>query len=545
MNKRILLHSILIAVIVFLVKPVAAQQVESIPHLEKRGHVTQLIVDGEPYLALAGELGNNTATNLEYLQPIWGQLAAMNLNTVLPAISWALTEPEEGKFDFTLIDGLIEEARKNNMKLVPLWFGSWKNTWSSYAPAWVKRDYKRFPRVMLADGSGTERLSPFSDTNRDTDSRAFAALMRHIKEVDGDQHTVLMVQVQNEVGVIPDARDHSTVANKAFYGPVPNELMDYLQSHKETLIPDLRARWQSNGFRTSGTWEEVFGDDLVTHDLFMAWHYAKYIGKVVEAGKAEYDLPMFVNAALIRTSYAPGQYNSGGPLPHSMDIWRAGGPQIDFLSPDIYFNFKEWSGKYVQSGNPLFVPEAAGHATGAANAFYAIGHHNAIGFAPFGIEFGAGVNNPLAGTYDLLSQMTPLILKHQVDGDVEGVVLGDITPSQRFPLGDYTLTVTPSRGRSSGPSQGNAPPQPEPSGIFIASGQDEYFIGGFGFSVTFSPNTPGPPIVGLATVEDGRFVEGKWKRRLTLAGDATGQGNQVQLRGGQPSIQRVVVYRYE
>ena len=198
-------------------------------------------MDGEPYLALAGELGNNTATSLEHMQPIWPRLRSMNLNTVLPAISWALTEPEEGNYDFTLVDGLIEDARRHNMKLVPLWFGSWKNTWSSYAPEWVKRDFERFPRVRLANGSGTERLSPFSDANRDADARAFAALMRHIKEVDGDQHTVIMVQVENEVGVIPDARDHSEVANKAFNGPVPAELMDYLQKHKEILVPELRA----------------------------------------------------------------------------------------------------------------------------------------------------------------------------------------------------------------------------------------------------------------------------------------------------------------
>jgi hypothetical protein len=542
MAKDTFIYSIILIIIAIL--PVAAQTDLSIPHLEKRGQTTQLIVNGKPYLALAGELGNNTATNIEYMKPIWERLATMNLNTVLPALSWALTEPEEGNFDFTLIDGLIEDARKNNMKLVPLWFGSWKNTWSSYAPEWVKRDYKRFPRVQLANGSGTERLSPFSDANRDADARAFAALMRHIKKVDGNKHTVIMVQVQNEVGVIPDARDHSAVANKAFNGSVPVELLEYLQTNKATLHPELYSRWQASGFKTSGTWQEVFGNDLVTHDLFMAWHYAKYIGKVVEAGKAEYNLPMFVNAALIRDSYAPGQYNSGGPLPHSSDIWRAGGPQIDFLAPDIYFNFKKWADAYVESGDPLFVPEAAGLATGAANVFYAIGHHAAIGFSPFAIEWEASSDNPLAGAYEALSQLTPLILKHQTEGNVEGVTLGDITPSQRFSLGDYTLTVTPSGRRFRGTAQGDQQ-QPDPSGIFIATGPEEYFIAGAGFSVTFSPNTPGPPIVGLATVEDGCFVDSKWQRRLTLAGDATGQGNQVQLSGSKPSILRVVLYRYE
>lgn len=351
-----------------------------LPRLEKRGAATQLIVGGKPFLILGGELGNNTATTLENARPVWPRLAAMNLNTALVALSWAQIEPEEGRFDWTLVDGLIRDARQADLRLVLLWFGSWKNTWSSYAPDWVKRDYKRFPRVRLRDGTATERLSPFSDACRDADARAYAALLRRIREVDGKTHTVLMMQVQNEVGVIPDARDHSPQANAAFTGPVPRELMDYLQKHRETLVPELRAVWQAAGFRTAGTWEGVFGNYPITEDLFMAWHYARYIGKVAEAGKKEYNLPAFTNAALIRPGYAPGQYNSGGPLPHSLDIWRAGAPQLDFLAPDIYFNFKEWAASYDRSGNPLFIPEARGGAEGAANAFYAFGRHRAIGF---------------------------------------------------------------------------------------------------------------------------------------------------------------------
>jgi len=186
------------------------------PHLERRGSVTQLIVDGKPFLALGGELYNNSATSLEFMKPVWPRLKAMRLNTVLVPISWALLEPVEGQFDYSLPDGLIREARAQGLRLVLLWFGSWKNTWSSYAPDWVKRDFGRFPRVQLRNGSGTERLSPFSDANRDADARAFAALMRRIREIDGSDHTVIMIQVENEVGVIPDARDHSAAADAAY-----------------------------------------------------------------------------------------------------------------------------------------------------------------------------------------------------------------------------------------------------------------------------------------------------------------------------------------
>lgn len=281
----------------------------TIPHMEVRGSAVQLMVDGKPFLVLGGELYNNSATSLEYMKPIWPRLAAMHLNTVLVPISWALIEPSEGKFDYTLVDGLIRDASAQNLRLVFRWFGSWKNTWSSYAPEWVKRDSARFPRVQLQSGSGTERLSPFSEEGRNADARAFKAMMQRVKETDSDAHTVIMVQVENEVGVIPDARDHSPAANAAYDQPVPAVLMEYLERHKDSLDPELRTRWQQAGFKRSGSWEAVFGSGPETEDLFMAWHYARYIGQVAEAGKAAYNLPMFANAALIRPNYAPGQYN--------------------------------------------------------------------------------------------------------------------------------------------------------------------------------------------------------------------------------------------
>ncbi|MGD0872710.1 MAG: DUF5597 domain-containing protein [Bryobacteraceae bacterium] len=536
----------------FAALPVASQSklVSSKPHLERRGDTTQLIVDGKPFLALAGELHNNSATSLEYMKPVWPRLAAMHLNTVLVPVSWALLEPSEGEFDYSLVDGLIRGARAQNLRLVFLWFGSWKNTWSSYAPDWVKRDSERFSRVQLGNGSGTERLSPFCEANRNADARAFAALMRRIREVDSDAHTVIMMQVENEVGVIPDARDHSPAANAAYTQPVPEELMEYLQRHKDSLDPVLRARWQKAGFKASGGWEAVFGSGLETEDLFMAWQYARYVGNVAEAGKAEYDLPMYANAALIRPNYAPGQYNSGGPLPHSMDIWKAGASQLDFVAPDIYFEFKNWCAKYDRPGNPLFIPESTGDAQGAANVFYAIGQHRAFGFSPFaidGMESSGDGGKELARSYDVLSELAPLILENQPKGRVDGVLLEESTPSQRVRLGDYTLNVSgsgPRRILPGEPVSPEAPRGPSPHGIFIAAAPDEFYMAGSGLTITFSADTPGPRLVGLATVEEGRFVGGRWIRGRTLAGDDTAQGNSVLLRGVATGVLRVTVYRY-
>jgi hypothetical protein len=340
------------------------------------------------------------------------------------------------------------------------------------------------------------------------------------------------------------------LAETAYAQQVPGELMDYLSGHKDALDADLRARWQAAGFKTSGNWEAVFGAGPETGDLFMAWHYARYMGKVAEAGKAEYGLPVFANAALIRPDFAAGQYNSGGPLPHSFDIWKAGGPQLDFVSPDIYFEFKKWCARYDRPGNPLFIPEAAGDAEGAANVFYAIGQHNALGFSPFAIDGTRepGAESPLARSYGVLSQLAPLILENRPKGRVSGVLLEELTPSQNVRLGGYTLHVSGGGPRrplfGAGASSQLAPFQPA-YGLFVSAGADEFYLAGSGLTITFSANTPGPPIVGLATVEEGKFSGGKWIRGRTLAGDDTGQGNNISLRGDRgPALLRVTLYRY-
>jgi len=290
-----------------------AQTDAGIPHLQKQGSATQLMVDGKPFLVLSGELSNNAATSLESMEPIWLRVVAGNLNTVLVGVSWAQFEPEEGKFDYSLVDGVIAGARANHLHLVLLWFASWKNGTSSYAPYWVKKDYLRFPRIQIGEGKTVsitgpiETLSTFGNASSDADAAAFAALMRHIKEVDGTQHTVLMMQVENEVGVLRDSRDRSPAANRAFAGPVPAELMSYLQAHKDNLIPEFREVWAENGYKTSGTWEDVFGpgkpvsveipiqtfasllgplehENSWQHlhwpsdEIFMAWEFARYIG---------------------------------------------------------------------------------------------------------------------------------------------------------------------------------------------------------------------------------------------------------------------------
>ena len=553
----------------------------AIPHLHKQGTATQLIVDGKPFLAMAGELGNNTATSIEYMKLVWPKLVESKLNSVLAGVSWGQIEPQEGKFDFSVLDGVIQGARSHNLRRVLLWFASWKNGLSSYPPDWVKKDFDRFPRAeasaealpatgaapppaQTAENTTFELLSPLGEASREADARAFAAMMRHIKEVDGRQHTVIMIQVENEVGMQRDTRDRSALANKAFEGPVPNELMDYLQKHKDALIPELRQVWEAAGFKTSGTWAEVFGKGRPADEIFMAWNFARYVGRVVEAGKAEYPIPMYVNCPQEGFGNRPRGGQSGGPMPDAMDVWRAGAPKIDLIVTDIYDpGFVMMCARYTQSGNPLFIAETRGLPPNglSARVLYAFGRHDAIGFSPMGIERPATPDVELTSAYDVIAQLTPLILEHQGNGTMSAVIVGSKDPPQKVQVGNYTLEVSFRRP----PSVPGGPPALEPfpnsAAIFIATGPDEYYAAGNGVTVKFTPNTPGPPHAGLATVEEGVFVNGRWVPGRRLAGDDAGQGETLVLprlyiaasalgwTGGLagPStkgIQRVTLYRY-
>ena len=549
----------------------ASRPVAEPPHLRKQGTATQLIVEGKPFLALSGELLNSSASSVEYMQPIWPKLAAAKLNTVIAGVSWAQIEPQEGKFDFTVLDSVIQGARKHNLRLILIWFGSWKNSLSSYAPDWVKKDFQRFPRIQIKGGKTIELLSTLSDANRDADAHAFAALMRHVKEVDSQQQTVIMIQVENEVGVLLDSRDRSAAANQAFDGPVPKELMDYLQQHRDALVPEFRDVWKGAGFKTSGTWEQVFGKgrpenfeipvrvdsppykqaDLDSwrqirwpaDEIFMAWHYARYVNAVAEAGKKEYNIPMYVNAWLQQPNFPwPGVYPSGGPEPQVHDVWRAGAPSIDILAPDLYLQyFAEVCARFTRSGNPLFIPETGAGAEGAAKVLYAFGHHDAIGFSPFGVDGGRAPDDNLIGSYDLISQLAPLIVEHQGKGTMTAVLLNQNDPPQKVRLGNHTIEATFQFASHPG-APATRQPMPPAAAIFIATGPDEYYVAGKGLSLTFSPNTPGPEIDGLGTVEEGVFVNGRWVPGRRLAGDETIQGQTVSL--WDKGIQRVTLYRY-
>jgi hypothetical protein len=528
-----------------------------VPHLKKQGEATQLIVDGKPYLALAGELHNSSSSSREYMKDIWPKLEASGMNTILAVVEWSLVEPTEGNFDFTIVDNLIEDARAHNLKLVLLWFGAWKNGQSHYPPEWVKKDYTRFPRAKAESGKSLEILSTLGKETLKADSKAFAAMMKHVKEVDSAQRTVIMIQVQNEVGLLGSPRDYNDLANTAFAAPVPQELMDYLIKNKANLLPELLEVWATTAYKTSGTWEEVFGKGLKTDEFFMAWNYARYLDVNASTAKAEYTIPMFVNAWIVQPEdKRPGDYPTGGPQAHVLDFWRAGAPNMDLLCPDIYLtNFDEICALYTRNNNVLFIPESRPGEQGVGQLFYAIGKHKAIGYSPFGYESRVTVteNEPIIQAYKILSWLSPVILEAQSKGTITSVLLKQQkNSSEEVTMGNYKLLVEIIRNRRSTevPAEGYC--------IIINSSPDEYIIYGSNVQISFSPNTPGPAIAAISQLDEGKFENGKWIQGRRLNGDdimidydlakkalenKTGTG--VKFGNKNELVQRVKLYRYE
>ena len=424
-----------------------------LPYLDKKGNAVKLMVDGKPFIILSGELHNSTGTDKVALAKVWKEMKALNLNTVLAYAYWEMLEPKEGQYNFELVDEVIAGAKKENLKVILVWFGSWKSTASTYVPAWVKTNPNRFQRYTLENIKTLEILSPFSDENRNADAKAYAALMQHIKEVD-KQHTIIMTQVENEPGCFENYRDLSPAAVKAWQSPMPTDMLSYLKTNKGKLFPALEKAWAENGNKTNGTWEEVLGKStdqveykFYTEELFMAYHYSKYINYVTEKGRKVHNLPAFCNGWLYNKR---GFYPHGTINPHVLDAYRAGGSALDFYSPNVYtIEYDELFDAYTLGGNTLFIPESL---LMPAGALYAIGAYNALGLAPFGIdgeEMKSKKNtnnlNLLKNTYKAISQMTNIISQNYGNEKLKGVYLNPVKEKQELKMGDYKLTANSSR----------------------------------------------------------------------------------------------------
>ena len=458
----------------------------------------QLRLHGEPFVILGGELANSSASSADYMDArhTWRTLREAGLNTVLAPVYWELIEPEEGRFDFSTVDYLLSSARAEDLHLVLLWFGTWKNSMSCYVPAWVKRGFgKRFTLAENSDGTVPEILSAFDGEALKADCKAFAALMRHLRETDGEIGTVLMVQVENEIGFLGDAREHGKAAEKAW----------------------KRSREKDE-------------------ERFQALAYARYAEAVAKAGKKEYPLPMYVNAALNSRGRKPGEYPSAGPLDHLMDIWKAEAPSIDLMSPDIYDpGFPDWIARYHRPGNPLFIPEIRQEKANAARVFYALGRHSALGFSPFSIDNDWA---PTSAAYRALAPWLPLIAERQAAGMAYGVLVNAAHPEEEVTVGDVVFTCRHDGTLTWSPVHGNPDAWDEGAFLILDLGEGEYLFLGTGCVATMRP-AGGKGRVGILSIDEYDGLQPL--RRLN--GDENHQGRHLRIPFGEVGVQRLKVYR--
>ena len=500
----------------------AAQTGRPIPRLEHRDGRFDLMVDGRPFLILGGQAMNESVIKPEDRARIFEALTGLHANTGIVPIHWGVIEPRPGTFDFTMVDDLINHARESGVRLVLLWFGTWKNGEMAYTPQWLKDDRTTYRRAIGFKGEELQTITPLSEATRKADIRAFTALMQHIRKIDEAQRTVIMMQVENEPGLIGTDRDYSEESDRLFNAQVPAELMSYLHRHRNRLTSSMRAQLARLGFRRSGAWSEVFGD--YAPEAFSAWHIARYIDTVTVAGKGVYPLPMYVNAWLIEPhTERPGRYPSGGPTDHVLDIWKAAAPHVDLIAPDIYYpKFYDCAVPYDRPDNPLFVPEVNFMPFFGAHAFMTFATFNGLAFAPYAVDEAVGSQGwtfrsaEFEDTYRVLTPLLPVIARYRNAGKMHAVIQG-VSPGENWALDihlggetvaalvDFTVPMNLESGRG--------------RGIIIELAPRDYIVAGAGFKVNFRELEGPMRDAQILSLEEGTFEGEKWVPTRRLNGD--------------------------
>ena len=482
-----------------------------LPRLVKKDGRFALFVDDAPFLMLGAQINNSSAWP-GMLPKVWPAIQYLHANTVEMPVYWEQLEPQQGQFDYSVVDTLLTQAREHRVRLVLLWFGTWKNGSQHYMPEWMKLAPERYSHVIDKNGHAADSPSPYATASLEADKLAFTAFMRHLRAAD-PQRTVIMVQVENEPGTWGSVRDYSPAAQKLFEAPVPPEVVSAM--HVQSAAP-------------SANWQEVFGPEAEV--CFHAWSVAKYVGQVAAAGKAVYPLPMYANAALrdpIKPG-APGSYESGGPTDNVIPIWKVAAPALDIVAPDIYMSdsvaYLKVLELYHRDDNALFVPETGGGA-GVARFFFSALGLQAIGFSPFGMDYtgtrGATAKPeeflaPWAQNYLSIGPMAREIARLNFEGKLQAVAEEKGKPEQTLSFGPWTASVSYGTVRNR-IGIGRA--------LVAQIADDRFLVAGFFCRVEFRPTVPLPDKHRqFLRVEEGTYADGVFNSIRRWNGDQTDWG---------------------
>ena len=529
-------------------RPVAQAGAAPMPQVVEKNGRWALMVDDAPYLMLGMQVNNSSAWPA-MLPEVWPAVDRLHVNTVEMPVYWEQLEPAQKKFDFSVVDALLAGAREHKVHLVLLWFGTWKNGAPHYVPEWVKRDPVKYPRVTGQNGAPGDTMSPFGEATLEADKVAFSALMRHLKAAD-PRHTVLMVQVENEINAYGSRRDYAPEATRLFEGQVPAEFAAAMK-----VKP--------------GTWTEAFGAEA--ENTFQAWSIGRYVEQVAKAGKAEYRIPIYLNHSLSDPTATPREGRLAWPAmtDHVLDIWKAEAPSIDLIAPDIYMSqYAQYqkvldgyarAGDRSKGGNAMFVPETTNTTAGARFFFAALGH-GAIGWSPFGLDLTGYANAPLGApvvddklidtfalNYQIVGPMDREIARLNFEGKLQAVCEDPATRTpQTMVFGPWTASVSYGLRMFGGAFPGATPaaPNPNPTGRALVAqlGPDEFLVTGVSARVDFRlTDATGGRRRAWVRVEEGAYADGKWKFRRIWNGDQADYGLNFTDR---PQVLRVSVMSY-